>query len=490
MKNKISSMVLIATLMFWASCSESLDINQSPNSPSEVEATLVLPSAQMHIAGIVGGYFSIVGGIWSQHWTQSHVSSQYSAEDRYVITGADGDYGVAWRELYSDALIDLSRIIEEGHASGNHVMVLIGTSLRVYTLQMLVDFYDQLPYSEALQAETGVTQPKFDDGQNVYQGLLQELDDVLSLEFTGGGNEWVQTDFVFGDRGLDGQVRAWQQFVRTLQLKLWIRQTRVNDSGASAGINNLLSTNDFLKDGAEISVFVDVPNQSNPLYETNIRQLNTSTNLRASRTLLSWLMQNDDPRVDAYYNAGANGHFGLRQGDIDIPGSQLDGALVDVANIKATTPFYFFTKDEVSFLLAEAHLRYGDGNMAKDFYEAGILDACSRVDTDCSGLIQTAYAYPDADFDTNLEAILTQKWASLVERGYESFFDQNRTGIPKVSAVNSDEETYVPGQWTYSITGTTNGLFPKRLIFPDYSRRTNENTPSAVPLTEPVWWAK
>jgi hypothetical protein len=431
----------------------------------------------------------VVGGIWSQHWTQSHVASQYRDEDRYSLTGADGDYGIPWRELYSDALVDLDRVINEAKESGNNNLVLMSVALKAYTYQMLVDLYDQVPYSEALSAETGITQPKFDEGKSVYEGLIRELDDALALDFSGAGNTWIQTDFVFGAGGLPAQTRSWIQFTNTLKLKMWLRQTKVNDGAASSAISGLLGENNFLLADAKIDVFSDVTDQSYPLYETNIRQLNVATNLRASRTFLSWMQEFEDPRLDVYFSAGSGGHFGLRQGDIDIPGSQLDGGLVDVANLSATTPFYFFSQDEVAFMLAEAHLRYGDAAKAKSFYEEAVLGACSRVGTDCSGIITAAYAYPDGDFQANLKAIITQKWASMVERGYESFFDHNRTGIPAISPVTSDNADYVPGEFTYSIAGVTGGAFPKRLIFPGYSRRTNVNTPAEVPLTVPVWWA-
>ncbi len=482
--------ICISVALTLGSCSDALDINESPNSPSSVDGNLVLPSAQMHIAGSVNGYFGIVGGIWSQHWTQSHVASQYRDEDRYSITAADGDYGIPWRELYSDALVDLNRVIAEATEAGDNNLVLMSVCLKAYTYQMLVDFYDQVPYSEALSAETGITQPKFDDGQSVYSGLIQEIDNALSLDFATADNNWIQTDFVFGGNGLDAQIDSWTKFANSLKLKMWLRQTKVNDAGAGGAISALLAENNFLDVDAAINVFTDVPDQSYPLYETNIRQLNVSSNLRASRTFLSWLESNGDPRLDIYFAAGANGHFGLRQGDINIPGSQLDGALVDVANFSPTTPFYFFSTDELDFMLAEAHLRYGDASLAKTHYENAVLNACSRVGADCSQILETNYAWPDGDFEANLEAIITQKWASMVERGYESFFDHSRTGIPANSSVNSDEEGYVPGQFTYSITGVTGGLFPKRLIFPSYSRRTNINTPAEVPLTEPVWWAK
>ena len=64
------------------------------------------------------------------------------------------------------------------------------------------------------------------------------------------------------------------------------------------------------------------------------------------------------------------------------------------------------------------------------------------------------------------------------------------TGIPAISPVAATAAGYVPGELTYSVTGTTGTTFPKRLIFPDRTRRVNSNTPAEVAITVPVWWAQ
>ena len=84
-----------------------------------------------------------------------------------------------------------------------------------------------------------------------------------------------------------------------------------------------------------------------------------------------------------------------------------------------------------------------------------------------------------------------QKWVSDANgcHALEGFFDQQRTGIPKISSVYSTDSGYVPGEWVYSLNGVTTGkAFPKRLIFPETEYSTNINTPPEVPLTTPVWW--
>ena len=73
-------------------------------------------------------------------------------------------------------------------------------------------------------------------------------------------------------------------------------------------------------------------------------------------------------------------------------------------------------------------------------------------------------------------------------RQNEMFFEQNRTGYPKVSTVPQTNESYVPGEFAYSVNGTTGGKFPKRLEFPSNVLTRNQNAPALVPVTTTVWW--
>ncbi len=479
------------SILIMPGCNDFLDVNVDPNNPTEVDPSLVLPSAQMHMCGIINGDYAILGGLWSQHWTQSHVASQYRTEERYALRNSD--YNGAWRDLYSDALIDLLVIRNKASEDENWVTYLQATALMAYAYQILADFYDQIPFSEALRSEEGIEAPLFDQGQVVYDGLITMLDEALAKELFAPSSKGSSTDFVFGNLSQTQQINSWIAFANTLKLKIYLRQTKARPDVAQAGINALLSGNvPFLTDHAQINVFTDIPNQSYPLFETDRRQLNVRSNLRASNTFISFLEKFEDPRIDAFFVPGSGGHMGLRQGDFNALSTDIPPTAPSVANILPTSAFYFFSKDEISFMLAEAHARYGDASTAQAKYDEAVLSAFSRVGMDGSEFIADggAYAYPNGTLSDNIKAIITQKWVSLVERGYESFFDQARTGIPANSPVGSDDPSYIPGEFTYSITGTTNGLFPKRLIFPDITRRNNPNTPAEVVITEPVWWAK
>lgn len=490
MKNIILYLFACLLVISVTSCNDFLDINDDPNNPSSVPATLTLPSAQMKIATTMSVDYAVVGGLWAQHWTQSHVASQYRDEDRYALTRLD--YQVAWTELYAGALIDLAKIEAEAEATENWNLHLQAVSLTAFTYQLLVDWYDAIPYSDALSGESGVIAPAFVPGDVVYADLLSRLDDALSKDFSGDGVSQIPSDFLFGDESEAEQINSWIQFANTLKLKLWLRQTKVNNAGAQAAITTLLANGNFLDEDAKVDVFSDLPDKSNPLYESNVRQLNVATNLRGSRTLISWLQENGDPRLDALFLPGTSGHFGLWQGWFEATPAEVPEQAPDVAILSPTRPVYFFSLDEVYFLLAEAHARYGDAGTAEDYYNQGVIQACARVGTDCSDLVAPGgvYEYPNGSLAENLNAIIYQKWVSLVDRGYEAFWDHKRTGIPAVSAFPAFSDEVIPGTFTYAVAGTTGGIFPMRLIWPENERNTNQNIPAEVPLTEPVWWAR
>ncbi len=495
MKNIFASLFGLLLVMSVVSCDDYLDVNDDPNNPSSVPAILTLPAAQITIATTLSADYGVVGGLWAQHWTQSHVASQYRDEDRYDLTRLD--YQTAWQELYAGALIDLKKIEAEAVATGNWNLNLQAVSLSAFTYQILADWYDMIPYSESLNGESGNIAPLFQNGEVIYADLIARLDAALAQDFAGDGVSQISSDFVFGSLSEADQVAAWTQFANTLKLKLWLRQTKVNNAAAGTAISALLNAGNFLNQDAKVDVFTDLPDKSNPLYESNVRQLNVKTNLRASRTLVSWLQENDDPRLDAYFTAGTGGHFGLWQGWFDAPSTVVPEQAPDVANLFATQPVYFFSADEVMFMLAEAHARYGSAGEAKAYYDFGTIAACARVGTDCSALVAAGgvYEYPNGSLDENIKAIITQKWASLVYRGYEAFWDQLRTGVPAIAnpsiidPINPPLD-YIPGTFTWSVGGkTAAGVFPKRLIWPEIERNTNQNIPAEVSLTVPVWWA-
>lgn len=484
---KYSTLIMSAVLLLSFGCKKNLDVNTDPNNPLLENATpeVLFPSAVMSTAGTVGGQLTVLGGIWSQYFTQANASNQYKTIDSYNLTR--NDLNIGYTELFSGALNDYQLTLSKAKERGDARYILMATVMKAYTYQILVDLYDKVPYSEAFQGAANL-QPKFDDGDVIYTSLIAEIDAALAMDYTSTALNATQkkTDFLFG-----GDMAKWTQFANTLKLKMYLRMVNAKPAVAQAGITKLYADNaPFLTTSAGIATWDGTPDNSNPFYENNIRRLNTTTNLRASVTLVSYLNAHNDARVNTYFGTSP---VPMHQGDYTATAAEQPtyaNASVFVQN--ATDPVWFITGAESYFMQAEALERYFGGAGAATAYNSGLAAAFAQTNVALTPALQASYAYPAAGtLENKIEAIVTQKWASFPgTHDLEAFFEQQRTGYPKTSAVYSTDATYIPGQLVYAKNGVTAGLFPRRLVYPAAARDRNKNTPAEVPITTKVWWGK
>lgn len=492
-KNKICTIILSALLLS-TSCKKQLDINTDPNNPSLDQGTprLIMPAVVASAAGRIGGQLAILGGIWSQFYTQATTSNQYKNIDAFNLTKSD--FNGDWNELFSGSLNDANFVIQKSKEQKDWNYYLMGVTMKAYTYQVLVDLYDQVPYTDAFKGAANL-QPKFDNGYEVYKDLLIQLDDALSKNFSASTNSIPgTTDLIFPASDATWGVDNWIAFANTLKLKMYLRMAYAKPAEAEAGIKAMYTAGaSFLTKDASMNVFVDQENKSNPFYEYNFRKLNTDANLRASETFMSWLKANNDPRIASYYfnTTGSTTAFSsINQGDFLNTSTTFNTA--SKSKVLATDPVDFISAAESDFLQAEALERYFSGAGAQAKYESGVTKAFSRLGYSAASYIASggAYAYPTGNFEQKLEAIITQKRASMPgSHSLEAFFERNRTGYPVISSVYSTSGAYVAGQLVYPLNGVTVGnAFPRRLIFPDSERSKNSNTPTEKAITEKVWW--
>lgn len=474
---------LIGLSMLFTSCDTELDINRNPDNLPDVPMSSQLPAGQMGLVAAEGSYYALIGGFWSQYWTQSNSANQYKDIDSYII--GTGDYYLAWRDMY-DALGDIRNVKRKALAEQNWKYYLIASVMDAQGSQVLTDFYGSIPYSEA--NNQSILQPMFDTGEAVYDGMIADINFALSQDLSASvGSAPGTDDLIFA-----GNMDNWVKFANTMKLKIYMRQTNSSRAGiAEAGIQSLLTSGaEFLDIDAGVidnaagePFFVDALGLSNPLYETDRRRLNVATNLRMSRTLSSYLIANADPRRDAYYTAGNP----LNQGDFS---NLAPATSIAIVILNATTPAYLISREESLFLQAEAQARYGSGGQAE--YNAAVTENFAKYGLDATPFVAAggAYEYPTAgNLEAKIEAIITQKWiSSFPGNGFEAFFETNRTGYPKTSPVPQTDGTYVPGELAYSVNGATQGNFPKRIVYPQEETNTNSNTPALSPITTPVWW--
>jgi hypothetical protein len=478
------------------SCEEKLeDLNVDPNNPSTVTPELALPAGITSVASVAGGRFAIVGGIWSQFYTQNNASNQYKDIDAFYFTPSD--FSREWQELYAGGLNDLKFVKEDAARKQNWSFYLISTVMEVYAFHLLTDIYGDIPFSEALRGDEGISEPVFESSEAIYDSLIARLDNALGKDFsattiTDPGN----ADFIFG-----GDTEKWIQFANTLKLKIYLRYAEVQPNVASAGIQALYSSGAvFLSEDAKLDHFSDEAGKRNPFFEQDKSPaLNTNQNLKASRSLFDLLNDNADPRLDDIYNEAENGGYkAMNQGDFNATSTALPPLTISTGKVGPIDPVFLISEAESYFLQAEAAERgWGTGD-AEELYNMGVTASFARFGEDASALLAGPYAldtFADAphlgdNAGDRLGAILTQKWIALAGtyQGIEAFFDRMRTGYPLTSAVYQTDANYRAGQLVYPKEGTTSGKFARRVFLPDTETARNPNAPSQPALSDPMWW--
>ena len=502
---KVATILGIAIFSLFG-CSEFLDVNDNPNFPEDVEDYLILPSAQAGVASVMSADYGLIGSFWAQHWAQNNTSSQYKVFETYTLSSNDNRVDGSYLSMYRDGLGDNEIIHLKAEQEENWGLYLMTSTLKAYGFQYLVDFYGNVPYDEAFQGEQGIFAPVINKGEEVYASIYELLNNALEKDFSG----FVPARYADHDLLLGANLDDWIRFANTLKLRILLRQYEANTDWVRTELTSLLANGSFLTRDVALTNFEDVDSKSNPLYEADQRQLNTSQNIRANTTFTTYLKSNNDARLQALFVVVGGKIDGMITGSYEIPSTVWNAPdVISKPLLTAQMPVYLMTLAETNQLLAEAYLRMGDGSAAENYYREGVINSFDRmgVDTTGMGLFSIVYQFPAVDFNARLKAIIMQKWIDAAEgqRGAEAYLECLRTGYPEPAAPEvqaaipegreSDlPDSYIPGTLVYSKKGASNGNFPVRLPYPDCEMNFNINAaeykdlPDATVMQTKVWW--
>lgn len=484
---KILLAISIATLIF-TSCN--LDINDDPNYPQDdnITADLIFPAIQGSIAAAVGGEIYNYAGFFAQYYEQMPEANQYNQLATYTFTESSQEMDYSYRILYAGALEDTKQVLEKTDNPADRFATVV---LRAYTFQVLVDNMGACPYSEALQATANPT-PKWDSGEDVYRGILTELDEAEAALIPASVMKCP-------DLVCDGDIDQWIGFANALRLRIYLRFIDANIETATyiERVKALVQSNTFFTGDIKFDVFKDEVNYRNPWYTTNSA---LTGNHCGAYSFISYLKETNDPRIEfGMLKASAAGDYVGA-----LPGSH-DEAKLKNANVSSidysiakTKPVYFFTQSELQFLCAEVYVRFlSNDAAAKAAYEEAIeADFSARglngAVTMYEGAVSWSVATTNAE---KLELIYMQKWVALFYMDHmEAWSEIRRTDCPKLSQYTAKQVSDNPALYTSGelIVPWTNGLeaggLIKRMFYPLTARQYNPNTPAQVAASAPIWW--
>ena len=180
----------------------------------------------------------------------------------------------------------------------------IAQFIEAYTIVTLVDFFGDIPYSEAIQAtaDTPILNPNVDSGASIYAAALGLLDSAIA-NFERDVVTTPANDFYYG-----GTWSNWVKACNTLRMKIYL-QSRLVDGGAVAAFNAIVAEGNFIDETSEDLEFQwgtnsILPDARHPRYADNY------TPSGGADYLPNWLMNlmdvADDPRIRYYFYRQVN----------------------------------------------------------------------------------------------------------------------------------------------------------------------------------------
>ena len=455
-----TGVVALSLIAGTTSCKKSsFDINRNPNNPTDstISYDLILPAALNGTGRVVGRNWAFLQN-WLGYWARSGTYAPSVMEESYQITTSFAT-GV-FTNLY-DNTYDYQSMQNSAEKAGANFYAGIARIMKAHNFGLLVDVYNNVPYSEALKGG-GNTTPKFDKGLDIYKDLLRQVDTGISLikgttaaenkniattdiMFAGNASKWVKLGNTIKLRLLvhlmNGGILKPQEIVPGISIPTEIAKITAEGSGFLAAGENAEVQPGYSTDKPNpfYSFYVGDPSDPTPSAQNSVYY-------KANEYAIDYYAYNGDPRRERFYTAGSQGMRGVAYGAPSIT----DNAAPTLSGVNgpgtartASSAQRIFTAVESLFLQAEAiHRGFlpGGAAAAKTMTRAGITE--SFVMLGLTAANATTYmnnnaGYADVDYDApplaaglpggGLYTIISQKWFSLnAIATYEVWSDYRR----------------------------------------------------------------
>jgi hypothetical protein len=520
--------MLIAGFM-GTSCKKYLDINQNPNQPVSSTPQLLIPQAITATASQLNGY------------------NTYGAQSGMYMANAGGYGGFGSNVTYNFSTSDYSGLwglfdvnedfyLAKNLSTDDPSLVYFNAIARImlaHNFQLLVDTYNSIPYSEALQGN-GNTKPKFDDPATIYADLANQLDSAIAIINAGQSADVSPLSVTSGQDPLfSGNMNLWKQFANTIKLRLMITA-----NGKANFANTSFDDAGFLTKDALVNPGYTRDNgKQNPKWNTWGFGYTGSDGNKAwmpSTFIMGFYngkKLQDDGRGNAVfyqYPATPTNRLGFENNN-DVKPSPAGSFWYPSDNRKGTSAgnatgvlkgpnagMPVITAAESYFLQAEAAVRgLISGADASELFTDGIKASFNYLYQLPDGTISgtplddfNSYVEENKDsylvnFDSatvsgdkvtttteqKIEAIITQKFIALnMVNSNQAWNDYRRTHYPViVSTAGAD------GYQTFASTqslSTRPDKLPARVAYPSAEISANANTPNGIsPFTSLIFWA-
>lgn len=514
MKKILHYSLFILSLGTIASCDKGLeDLNKNKVNPTTVDPAMLLNNA------IINTSFPTKTQIYEMSIVQQMVTPNGGVlaggnfnQDSRDITGAP-----TWAVYYQNVIKythDAIAKTKDDPARAN--LYNMARIWQAYTFMILTDTYGAIPYTEGGAGFTDqIYFPKYDQQQDIYPQLIQELTDA-SAALGASGATVESSDVLYA-----GNITQWKKLGYSLLLRIGMRLSKIDPSTAQTVVQSAFAGG-VITDNTDDAYMRHDANYQNP---AGVMLNGTeAANWYLVNSFVDTLKNNNDPRLSAIAIRYKDATSGSSQtvdiattapeDQIGMPMGYDNGTIVARATadglasfydysqvdrrrlVKTDAPMFFVTAAQTQLLLAEATYRgwITTGSTAAEYFANGIrahmnqmvmYDPLSAIADSSRDAYVTAHPLVPG---REMEQINTQYWIASFLNGPEAFANFRRTGYPSLTPnpYGQPNNPDVP-----------NGTFIRRIGYPTSELSVNtENVNEAVAAMGPdklstrVWWDK
>lgn len=446
-------LIYASSLLLLGACTKDISrFNEETKKAADVPAATLFSNGVRNVVdGVVSPSVNTnVFRFTVQHWAMSTYQDEVQYD--FITRGVPQAW---WARMYRDVLNDLQESARLITANGpvdpatkaNQLAMI--EIMQVYTYQILVNTFGDIPYTEALNSASLF--PKYDDAKTVYDDLLARLVAASAKLNIAGDGFLAAQDLI-----AEGSVAKWIKFANSLQVRMAMTIADADDAKAKslveAADSKAISS---AADNVTFKYLAASPN-TNPIWVDIVQS--GRLDYVAANSLHDKLKTSGDPRLSLFYRPNNSGDYvgGVVGGGNTFAAVSKPSAQVTEPDLPAVLADY----SEMEFYRAEAKERnYNVPGTAAEHYNNAITASILSW----GGTLADATAYlakPDVAYATAAgtwrQKIGTQKWISLYNRPFEGWTEIRRFDFPVLPAP----------------VGAKSG-FPNRLTYPANEQTVN-----------------
>lgn len=423
----------IAFLLLATACTKNITgDNVNPKAPVVVPSFTVFTAGEKNLVDLYtsDSWNSSPFRVLAQTWTQNTYNNE--THYKFDVNNAPGGW---WTAIYVNALGNLQQAktlypndVKDAAVLKNDL--LITDILEVYSFQLLVNTYGNIPYQQSLNRTNAF--PAYTDAKEITYDLIARLDTAIRDLNTGAASLGT------ADQIYKGDVSKWKKFAATLKLKLALL---IADKDATTGASKaaeaiaagLLTSND---DNALLPYDASSATTSNPIWQDLVNS--GGHYYSPAAFFINTLVSYHDPRLPLLFTKDPNGQY---SGGIAGAGnSYLTLSTFSAQWLGPTYAGDLLDFSETEFLLAEAaERRIAVTGTAALHYDSAVTASVvfwGGVAADAQTyLAQPSVAYATASGSWR-QKIGYQKWIAFANRNWDSWTEIRRLGYPNIDVVS------------------------------------------------------